>query len=97
MKPLHASAGSLLSPGSQPSLFLLEKGEVTLLQKDNPWEKLTVGSFWGEEEILYGVNIFKACAESDVQVFVIPGGLISDIPIVQWRLLQTNEKRMRSN
>jgi hemerythrin len=97
MERLHASVGGLLSPGSSPSLFVLEKGEVALLYDGRLCEKLTSGDFWGEEEILYGARVFEARATSDVELFVIPAGLVADIPIVQWRLLQTNEKRMRSN
>ena len=46
--------------------------------------------------MLYGTRIFEARAVGDAQFFVIPARLIADIPIVQWRLLQINEKRMRT-
>jgi hemerythrin len=96
MSPQSATAGSRLQPGRPPGLSLLEKGEVELLREGRACETLASGAFWGEEEVLYGTRIFEARALSDVRLFVIPAPLIADIPIVQWRLLQTNEKRVQS-
>jgi hemerythrin len=96
MVPQQARAGARLQPGSSPGLFLLESGDVVLHRDGRPCEKLAPGGFWGEEEVLYGTRIFEALAVSDVRLFVIPAGLIADIPIVQWRLLQTNERRLRT-
>jgi hemerythrin len=92
----QAPAGARIPPGESPGLSLLEKGEVELLRDGRAFEKLSPGAFWGEEEVLYGTRVFEARAVGDVQHFVIPARLIADVPIVQWRLLQTNEQRMRS-
>jgi hemerythrin len=89
-------AGALIPHGDSPGLSILEKGEVELLRDSRACEKLSPGAFWGEEEVLYGTRIFEARAVGEVQLFVIPAALIANIPIVQWRLLQTNEQRMRS-
>lgn len=94
MAPLLASPGTRLQPGPSPGLSLLERGEVELSREGRPCETLAPGGFWGEEEVLYGTRVFEARALGDVRLFVIPARLIADIPIVQWRLLQTNEKRM---
>ena len=91
-----AAAGTRIPPGSSPGLFLLEKGGVALHREGRHCETISPGGFWGEEEVLYGTRIFEARAAGDAQFFVIPARLIADIPIVQWRLLQINEKRMRS-
>jgi len=94
MAPLLASPGTRLQPGPSPGLSLLERGEVVLSREGRPCETLAPGGFWGEEEVLHGTRIFEARALGDVRLFVIPARLIADIPIFQWRLLQTNEKRM---
>ena len=93
MEPLHAPAGTRVDPGPFARLFLLEKGEIELLRDGRPCERLGPGAFWGEQEVLGGPHMFDARAAGDAGIFVIPARLVADIPIVQWRLLQTNEKR----
>ena len=93
MERMSVGAGALLDGGTGTSLFLVEKGEIELLRGGRPCEKLGPGAFWGEEVVLGRPRIFQARAACDAGVFVIPARLIADIPIVQWRLLQTTEER----
>ncbi len=95
MEGLRIPAGDGVAPGASPRLYLLESGECELLREGRGCERLSRGAFWGEEEVLYGARIFTARALTDCRVFGIPAGLVADIPIVRWRLLQSNERRMR--
>jgi hemerythrin len=95
MERRHAAAGSRIEPGAVPQLCLVAGGEVELLRERKPWERLSVGGFWGEDAVLDGKRIYEARAVTDVDLFQVPSRLIAGIPIVQWRLLQTREKRMQ--
>jgi hemerythrin len=96
MEPLHVRAGARVEARPSSCLFVLHRGEVELLRDGRPCERLLSGGFWGEEEVLGGARIFEARAVGDAEIFVIPARLIADIPIVQWRLLQTSETRSHS-
>ena len=93
MEPLQVRAGARVEARPSSCLFVLHKGEVELLRDGRPCERLLPGGFWGEEEVLGGRRVFEARAVGDAEVFVVPARLIADIPIVQWRLLQTSETR----
>ncbi len=58
-------------------------------------ERLARRAFFGEDEVLYGTRMFAATATTPAVLFVIPASIVADIPIVQWKLLQTSEKRLR--
>ena len=94
MEAQHVGAGSRITPCPGPCLSLLARGEVELIRGGKACEKLAAGAFWGEDEVLDGKRLFEARAVTDADLFVVPSLLIADIPIVQWRLLQTREKRM---
>jgi hemerythrin len=94
METQHVAAGSRIAACPSPCLSLLASGEVELLRDGKPWERLSAGGFWGEDEVLDGKRIHEARAVTEVDLFLVPARLIADIPIVQWRLLQTREKRM---
>jgi hemerythrin len=93
MERISVSAGKFVDHGPGAFLFLLEKGEIDLLREGRPCEKLGPGAFWGEEVALGRPRLFRGRAAADSVVFAIPAPLIADVPIVQWRLLQTAEKR----
>lgn len=95
MESRQARAGSRIEPGAASQLSLVASGEVELLRDGKPWERISAGGFWGEDEVLDGKRIYEARAVTDAQLFLVPARLIADIPIVQWRLLQTREKRMQ--
>ncbi len=94
MEAQHVSAGSKITPCPGPCLSMVARGEVQLLRDGKPCETLAVGAFWGEDEVLDGTRTFEARAVTDADLFIVPSRLIADIPIVQWRLLQTREKRL---
>jgi hemerythrin len=96
MEPLRVNAGDIVDPGESQQLFLVASGECDLQREGTHCETITRGGFWGEDAVLYATRIFHARAVRQADLFSVPGALLTDIPIVQWRLLQTSEKRLRS-
>ncbi|TFG63249.1 MAG: cyclic nucleotide-binding domain-containing protein, partial [Spirochaetales bacterium] len=77
-------------------LFLVESGHLELTADDNPVETIDSGNFFGVEIILFGTRkYFSVRAVEKSRTYAIPGSLIQDIPVVQWKLIETFKKRMR--
>jgi hemerythrin len=80
---------------AQDYLYIILSGEVTLRLKDRVYRKLGVGDFFGE-----GMSLFRSppltdiYADTPVEVFLIPRTLISQIPIVRFKLHETYEMKV---
>lgn len=86
--------GKLLSGPDCNGILLLCKGEIGIYEGNQEIERLQTGDFWGEESILhqaYPAMVARANVAS--QIYRIPAELIEDIPIVQWKLLETYARR----
>ncbi|MFC1591047.1 MBL fold metallo-hydrolase [Thermodesulfobacteriota bacterium] len=80
--------------GEKPELIMLEDGELEISSKGKACAVLTPGDFAGEDSILsQTAGDFEACPKQPSQVKRIPGDILKDIPIVQWKLLETLERR----
>ena len=95
MRPMHVGAGETVGAGPEPRLLLVGRGEVALTRAGQECERLARKAFFGEDEVLYGTRMFTASALTPTSLFAIPAVIVADIPIVQWKLLQTSEKRLR--
>lgn len=88
-----------LLSGGKPEIVLLAEGLVTILAGRRPIENLTPGGFFGEETVLAGgqppAGTFEARALLDSTLFAVPGGALAGVPIVQWKLRETAERRLR--
>lgn len=79
-----------------PMLYLIVDGNVSLEVNGKNLETLSSGDFFGEEYILYGIDTgFRATCQKNTTLFEVPAATISEIPIVQWKLLEIFEKRVR--
>ena len=96
MEATHLARGRVLEPNEAHRLFLVARGRCRLARDGTVGETVESGGFFGEEQVLYGTRIFTVRAEEDTDLFTIPASLVANIPIVQWKLLQSNEKRMRN-
>jgi hemerythrin len=86
-----------LIPGGRPEIVLLEEGLVTVFAGSRPIENLTPGGFFGEDTVLAGPPAaFESRALLDSTLYAIPGDALSSIPIVQWKLRETHERRLQS-
>jgi hemerythrin len=91
------SAGRTVAGESGPALLILARGEMDLAVGSQLIEALRPGSFWGEERIVSAApGLSEARAVSDCAYLAVPADTLADIPIVQWELLETFERRLRS-
>ncbi len=96
MQSLSFGRGEHLDSGGKPVLYLLESGSIELYSKERLVETLEPGDFFGEERILKTpATLFEARVTRRVKVFVIPGEILVDIPIVQLKLFERLKKRIK--
>jgi hemerythrin len=63
---------------------------------DDVFETLNAGDFFGVSNVLFKMPaIFKVRAIKDTEVYNIQAKVISDIPIIHWKLFETYERRIR--
>jgi len=87
--------GERLKSDKTLDLYLLYEGELQLVKGGQIIEMVKPGGFAGEETILYNVPpIFDISITKRSKVFHIPKDVLVNIPIVQWKLLETLEKRL---
>lgn len=85
-----------LSTGPGAPLYLIKKGEAEILSCDKRIETISGGDFFGEEEILFGSEkMFSARVMKPTELWEIPCDIVSDIPIVHWKMWETFERRVR--
>lgn len=97
MKPETFSAGRMLPVGRGQGLFLLEDGEISVMSKEKEIEKLKTGDFFGEESIFFEeTTLLDARVVRQAKVYRIPSETIVEIPIVQLKLIETVERRLRA-
>ena len=91
--------GQRLLPGARPGIVLLAEGLVTVFAGHRPIENLTPGGFFGEETVIADgqppAGTFESRALLDSTLYTVPGDALSGIPIVQWKLRETSERRLR--
>lgn len=87
-------SGELLPSHEKLELCLLYEGEIAVYDGNKEIKCVKPGDFWGEESIiLQSKTSFAASARMPSIVYRIPAGLIEDIPIVQWKLLEVYSRR----
>jgi hemerythrin len=90
-----ASAGDSVRVIGESQLAILEKGRVSLSTGGEHFETLGPRGFWDEVTVLEKApSFFEATAERDSSFFLIPGEVLREIPIVQWKLMETFRKRL---
>jgi hemerythrin len=89
--------GEKLSAVKTPTIYMLKTGEVQVFFEDKQVDTLKSGGFFGEESIfLKQADLFTARASKDSSVYVISGDILQFKPIIEWKLLETFEKRLRT-
>jgi hemerythrin len=80
----------------KPELLILSQGKLQARAKGQVIETLKKGDFMGEEAMLnHEPRIFDVMATQKSQVYRIPGDVLTGIPVVQWKLLEILEKRLK--
>ncbi len=90
-------AGEELPAAQNPTIYMLKSGEIQVFFEDKQVDTLKPGGFFGEESIfLKQASLFTARASTDSVVYVIMGDILQFKPIIEWKLLETFEKRLRT-
>ncbi len=81
--------------GHNQKIYMLKKGEIQILLEDQIVETLGVGGYYGEESIIFGEeNLMSAKVTEDSEVFMIQADMLKKIPIIEWKMLETFERRL---
>jgi hemerythrin len=77
-------------------LHVVREGRLELADGGRHVEDLAPGAFFGEDLLLARRKLFEARALADTIILQIPQKALDDIPIVEWKLLETLERRLMS-
>jgi hemerythrin len=90
-----AGAGQSVRVTGESGLAILERGKVSLSTGGEHFTTLGPGDFWGETTVLQKApSLFEAVAERECSYYVIPAEALSNVSIVQWKLMETFRKRL---
>jgi hemerythrin len=77
-----------------PGISMVKSGKVKRYIDDNVFESLGEGKFFGEETILFNVaDMFNTRASGETEIYFIRGSMLTDVPVVRIKFLETYEKR----
>ena len=77
------------------SLNLIVRGSVERFIKEDVFEIIGPGNFFGEESAVFEIpSLYHFRAIEPTEVYRVSGDVLSDLPIVHWKLLETFKKRM---
>jgi hemerythrin len=97
MKERRIGPGKGTPRSAVPELYLLSEGEVDLVVGPRLVETIGPGGFWGEERIVsLAPAICQARAGVACTCYAIPASILTAIPVVQWELQETFERRLQS-
>jgi len=94
MSDLSLSAGAPIV-GAQPELVLIRSGHAAVSFGDIEVEQIGPGGIYGEETILlHEAAMGSAVALEPLEAYRIPAESIAEVPIIEWKLLETYERRI---
>ncbi|MEW6754187.1 MAG: MBL fold metallo-hydrolase [Candidatus Latescibacterota bacterium] len=96
LRPLSLQADEEWSPAEPPDLLLLREGRLEVCAGERVVDSVAPGGFCGEERIVLGSPPrLRARAVVPSTGYLVPAAVMDPIPIVQWKLLETVERRVR--
>lgn len=76
------------------AVFIVESGNVARLRDGQVFDLVVPRNFFSEEQVLFGrIGEFSYRAEEPCRIYEVPGGAISDVPIVMWKMLEAYDLR----
>ena len=88
--------GAQLDETRERTLYLIKSGDAGLYIGQTLFERLEKGDCFGEGMAVFGMpGPFHLRAGGRLELAMVPGELLEEIPDVRWRLLETWEKRRR--
>lgn len=74
---------------------IVKQGQLQIFLNSDVFETLIAGDFFGVSNVLFGTPaLFKVRAIKPTEVYNIQKQVLSDIPIVHWKLFETYERRI---
>lgn len=83
-----------IKPGKETCLYLVEEGAVAVTYKGKKIDTVIRGGYFGEDRVL-NQTLFDYETEDETKLFCIPASALEGVPIVQWKLLESLNKRIR--
>ncbi|WP_135079915.1 cyclic nucleotide-binding domain-containing protein [Terasakiella sp. SH-1] len=90
----HIDVHEEFVPKKKDGLVIIKKGQAKLYCKDKLVEVIGRGSFFAEDCVVTGKKSgYYIEADTPLEFCLIPSSILKDIPIVQWKLIETYERR----
>ncbi len=78
-------------------LCLVHEGSLAVFIAEAPVDRVGPGGIFGEEGILLrSSSVSSAVAETEVEAFALPSAALERIPAIEWKLLETYERRIHA-
>ena len=88
-------AGDSLSTADGASLVVARSGRASILIEGSEVDSIGPGGVFGEESVFFGrPSLMTASVVEAGEFLSIPRQAIKDVPIVEWKLLETYERRI---
>ncbi len=89
--------GELIAPLDERFIYIIKRGAVARFQDGRIVEQLETGDFFGEDLAVFAdPHPSELSIQTPVQGYRLHTEHIMDIPIIQWKLLETHQKRVRA-
>jgi hemerythrin len=93
----HYQKGENIVTGENPTIYMLKTGHIQVYLDDKIVDELSPGEFFGEESIFFNqASLLTAKATEESDVFIILGDVLKNKPIIEWKMLETFEKRLKA-
>jgi len=90
----HLKKGETYIPVKKDGLGLVKAGTACLCRDGVKVEKIGKSSFFAEDSAIYGnKSSYSIKTDTSFEFCTIPADILKDIPIVQWKLIETIEYR----
>ncbi|MGE4298856.1 MAG: bacteriohemerythrin [Desulfovibrionaceae bacterium] len=94
LREIGVPEGDTCEPGMEPGLYMVKSGMLRCMVGDRAIDVVPPGDCVGGSTVLYGTpSIYAVRAAQDSVVCHIPPGVLRDIPIVRWKLLENHKRR----
>ncbi len=91
----RVAAGRNAVTGGEENLYLVKSGWVDVTFEGTTVDTAGPGDFFGEESVFFQrSSLMEAVASEDSVFFVIPGSILSGIPVAAWKLVEVYERRL---
>ncbi|MDV7340918.1 cyclic nucleotide-binding domain-containing protein [Terasakiella sp. A23] len=90
----HLDKGEKYTPEKGSGVHIIREGEATLYSNGDELETIGRGDFFGEDSAIFGQDSnYHIVTNSALEFCTIKADVLKDIPIVQWKLIESLERR----